>query len=406
MIQIPQLPASFYEEHPSLQLIRDIAWSSSTNPAPADAVLGVLLARVAAMIPIETQLPSNGSVNYLVAVIGPSGTGKSTAQRVAVEMIPDIGTDLDSRGIGSGEGMIEAYLGRQKVDDGWEKCQKHTSSYFYVDEAQTFLNANTRIGSTTLGTLRSMWSGTDVGVINATVDTSRHLKHGTYRFSAALGFQPAYATQLLHDDAGGTPQRFLFVSAMDRNIPDVATMPNRRLAAPTPLHGPITVDQEIKRIMRDRCVRVSRGEIELDPLDTHRDLLQLKTAYLLSVLCGCTAGVDLTWWNLAGQVMNTSCAIRNALFDEGKRRDHDTRVRKVENDIATSDMKREKDVARLSASLGRGAIILGPSPIEKLVRRLRGTERNNYDIDHALKHGLLIQVDKRNLYRAGPNAIE
>jgi hypothetical protein len=302
--------------------------------------------------------------------------------------------------------MIEAFMGKRKGKDGPEKYQMHTSAYFYVDEAETFINANKREASTTLGTLRSMWSGVDVGVINATIDTSRHLKHGTYRMSAALGFQPAYATQLLHDDAGGTPQRFLFVSAMDRYIPDVATMPIRRLATPTPLHGPITVDQEIKRLMRDRRVRVSRGELELDPLDTHRDLLQLKTAYLLSVLCGSCAGVDLTWWNLAGEVMDTSCAIRNALFDEGKRRENDTRVRKVENDLATSEMKREHNTARISAHLGRIALKHGPKPIEALAKQLAGRDRNDCDIDDALRRGHLVKDGDRNHYRAGPNVIE
>lgn len=408
VIHLPQLSPSFWESHDVLRHIARAA-RAEANPASPDAVLGVCLCRVSAITPIETTLPGvGGTLNYLVGLVGPSGAGKSTAQRIARRLIPEIGTDLDSIPIGSGEGLIECYLRTTRVKDDngetrAEKVQQHTSAYFYVDEAETFIAKKRQDASTTLATLRSMWSGSDVGSTNASHETTRRLKDGTYRFAAAMGFQPKYTVDLMRDDAAGTPQRFLFVSALDRYAVEVPSSYPGPLHVPTPRRGPIHVDPEVERIVRTRRIQHMRGEVEVDPLDTHRDLLQLRTAAHLAALCGDPASVSAFWWNLANEVVETSRAIRGVLYDHDREIATAEKVQRVEDRIATDEMIRERNAARISANLGRAARRLGPKPFQTLVNQLASRDRLYADLDDAIRRGMLAPGKAANDYVAGPN---
>jgi energy-coupling factor transporter ATP-binding protein EcfA2 len=357
------------------------------------------------MIPTTTTLPNGGSLNYLVALVGPSGVGKSTSKRLAQRLIPDIGTELDSVGVGSGEGLIEAYLQTENDPDGKtkRKVQRHSSAFFYVDEAETFIRGTKRDGSTTLGTLRTMWTGADAGVINATKDTTRRLQDGTYRFSCAMGFQPEFAIDLISDDSAGTPQRFLFVSARDAFIPDVSVPTSHELRIHPPLVPVAHVDAEITRTIGERRRRELRGQITADPLDSHRDLMQLKTAYLLSVLCGSSDGITPKWWNLAGELVSTSSAIRSKMLDMARQQETLNLAAKVNERIETNAMLDEANIKRISRNLGKQALRLGPNPSEKLINKLAGRDRPYADIEDAIRRGYLVPTDRPNQYRAGPN---
>ena len=105
-------------------------------------------------------------------------------------------------------------------------------------------------------------------------DRTRSLAAGSYRFALLSGWQPEYATALLDDAAGGTPQRFLWFAAEDPTIPDV-----RPAWRPTPLWEPwlelarpLTVADPIADEVRARHLARTRGTVSVDPLDSHRDL--------------------------------------------------------------------------------------------------------------------------------------
>jgi hypothetical protein len=248
-----------------------------------------------------------------------------------------------------------------------------------------------------------MWTGADAGVINATKDTTRRLQDGTYRFSCAMGFQPEFAINLISDDAAGTPQRFLFVSARDAFIPDVSMATSHELRIHPP-HVPVAhVDAEITRTIGERRRRELRGQITTDPLDSHRDLMQLKTAYLLSVLCGSSDGITPKWWNLSGELVSTSSAIRSKMLDMARQQKNDERVAKVAERIETSAMMDEDRTKRISHNLGKQALRLGPSPAEKLTAQLASRDRQFAEIDEAVRRGYLVPTDRSNQYRAGPN---
>ncbi len=398
---LPQLPHSFWDVHHVLRDIRSVAWSSR-NPCAADALLGVCLARISAMTPIGTQV--NGStLNHFTAIVGTSGIGKSLSNRIGQELIPDIGTPLDGRPVGSGEGLIEAYLRRHKNPDTkeYEKIQHHHSAYFYVDEGEQLLRTTKRESSTTLGTLRSAWSGSVLGQLNASADTTRMLPKDFYRMSLVIGFQPEYVAGLLADDAAGTPQRFLFVSAHDRYIPDVPECSRTCIDVPIPYRGSIHVDSEILRFMDGTRRKQMRGEIAIDRHDTHRTLMHLRIAALLSILCGSTDGVSAQWWNAAAQMVDVSRNIRAALLDHYRLTDVDKATAKVQERINAQDQMDEHKAKRIATNLGRCAHRHGKAPFERLVSSLNSRDRQDASLQDAIERGYLISTGKPNEYAAG-----
>jgi hypothetical protein len=87
----------------------------------------------------------------------------------------------------------------------------------------------------------------------------------------------------------GDPQRFLFASVTNPDLENVFYSfpePITLDLAGTAAIGEVTVDPTISHMMRSRKVRVNRGAEITDPLDSHRDLLTLKMAALLSILEG------------------------------------------------------------------------------------------------------------------------
>lgn len=398
-LDLPQLPASFWDHHPILMNIRDYAWSAD-NPCSADALLGCVLARVSVSTHYKTKV-NGSSLNYFVAIVGASGTGKTTANQYAGKLIPDIETPLDSRPVGSGEGLIEAYLRTVKTDNGHEKKQTHTSALFYVDEGETFIRGTKRDASTTLGTLRSAWSGTVLGQQNASKDTTRHLAAHSYRMGLVIGFQPEYISELLADDAAGTPQRFLLVSSIDKNIPDVANRCRATLELRKPSSGEIYVDPEIKRMIRNNRLRIQRGEREQNQQDTHIDLMQLRTAALLSILCGSSDGVTPEWFSLAGTMTDNSRKIIQALQDGYRRADDAKQIAKVEQRIQTDEMIDDARMRRIARNLGDKAHRYGANEFKFLVYKIAARDRPYADVDDAVRRGYLVNVENTNHYVAG-----
>lgn len=403
----PQLPTDFYSAHPVLAHIRRAAHAQLNPPAP-DALLGVCLARVSALVPVGVTLPGvGGTVNYLVGIVGPPGSGKSTAHRLARRLIPELGEKtLDSIPIGSGEGMVEAYLRRvtENVDgkNRTEKVQAYLSAFYYVDEAEGFINRTKSETSTTLSTLRTLWSGADAGALNAQTETSRHLPDSRYRFATVIGFQPPYAMRLISEDKAGTPQRFLFVSALDRTMPDVAGSDPGPLNVQVPQPGEVTVDREILRLVSERRRKVQRGEIELDPLDAHRDFLQLRTAYLLAVLCGEDRdGATPRWWNLAGQMLDNSRGIVEALRDDALHTAAEQADARIEDRINARETEAEKVLHRIGANLMRCAIEVGkPTTFAALTKSINSRDRHKVGPDDMVRLGYL-RKDPNGYYLPG-----
>ena len=113
MNHYPRLPGSFYDESDILRKVQQAGFARITSP---DAVLACLLCRVSASLDPGITIP-NSSLNYISALIGESGTGKSVAFRASQDLLPDIGTRVDGWVLGSGQGITATIVGKAD-DDG------------------------------------------------------------------------------------------------------------------------------------------------------------------------------------------------------------------------------------------------------------------------------------------------
>jgi hypothetical protein len=398
------LPASFYEERPELAHIRAAAHCRALS---ADAVLGCVLARLSVLTPPSLRLPAvvvaEATLDTAVAIIGTSGSGKSGAAQVAGELLPITEDDLAVLPLGSGEGITEAYLAMiDEIDPTTGKPQRVKRQVmrgvlFMLDEGQALEQIGSRNGSTLLPTIRTAWTGAQLGQANASEERRRKLPAYEYRFALIAGFQVEYAAPLLDDHAGGTPQRFLYLPAHDPTIPDDAPEWPGEFKWHPPVHtaGPMGLFPDVASEIRRRSLAVSRGVItDVDPLDSRRDLVRLKVSGLLAVFAGRTAitGDD---WRLAGQILNTSDKVRRSILDaarfrkrEGERtKNASAAMRAATLDDDATSRATETMAAALARHVHRGNC-KGGCKRRCITQATSGKHRHLVTIDEALSHAI------------------
>ena len=238
------LPESFWTARPVFTHIRQAAHSRMLS---AFAVLGCVLARVAALTPPSYKLPPTvgapSTLAVYIAVTGTPGSGKSTAKSEAKQLLPcDDERIVDDLALGSGEGLIDSFFTTvDEMVDGKRVRQKRQTkhgAFFYLDEGQALLELGTRKGATLLPVLRTAWTGQTSGNANASTETKRHIGEGRYVIGLVVAFQPAMAAGLLADGDGGTPQRFEWCSTIDPTVPAVRPPWPGPLNWTAPHHGP------------------------------------------------------------------------------------------------------------------------------------------------------------------------
>jgi len=339
---LPHLPMSFYDRSEMLSKVRDAGFNRITSP---DAVLASLLCRVSASLCPGISIP-NGSLNYVAALIGESGTGKTLAFGAARDLLPDIGTRIDGVGISSGQGIVKAITGA--ADKNGHCDIVNSRVLFETDEGEQLLRIGRQDQSITMATVRSAWSGGPLGQTNATEGLTRNVRAGSYRFALTIGLQPNFAAELLLGANGGDPQRFLFMAVQNPQQPDILPMfpePIAPLYLSDDMSTVIKVDPSITAMITNHRVRKQRGEIFDDPLDSHKYLLTLKTAGLLAFL----HGDDITpeWWKMALQVVEVSLGVRNYVVEYARNQKQYALDARADCEIgyrATFDQKKKQDV--------------------------------------------------------------
>jgi hypothetical protein len=315
------LPGDFWSARPMLRHIRQAAHSRMCS---ADAVLHGVLARVAAGTGHTVKLPpivgSASPLCYFATILGPSGAGKSSSNRVAGELVP-----VEELPPGSGEGMVDALFETVKVEneDGKivaERRQTRFAIFMYLDEGEALAVLGGRSGSTLLPTIRAIWSGQVIGNTNASFERKRVVPAGQYAYGLVVAMQESVAGPLIEDAGAGTPQRFVWASAIDPTVPD----------QPEPWPGtlgwePLSPSElaryegertpYVRHVMRvpesvaaevwARQLARTRGDVVVDILQAHRDLLRLKAAGLLALLDR-RMDVSDEDWALAGVLVDTS----------------------------------------------------------------------------------------------------
>ena len=367
------LDRTFWQTRPYLQHIHQAALSRMVAPA---AVLGCVLARVAAFTPPSSRLPaligSSATLGTYVALYARSGGGKSSATGCAGELLPVIPAGcIGPLPLGSGEGLIDAYFELVEDTDGggkkrMVKRQTRRGALFILDEGQVLAEMGNRRGSTVLPILRSAWSGSDAGQANASIETRRILRAGTYSIGLVSLWQAEAAARLIEDADGGTPQRFAWFDVTSSEI-DADT--DHEWPGPLDWTPPaaigigdsigerhIDIHPAIRREVRRHHAAVVRGEREIDPLDAHRNLAKLKVAAILGLLDG-RHDVNEDDWQLAERIMEHSDSVRTWVLGEAARK------------------RQAADEARTKAHIGREAAVEESAMQRALTQGARAAHR-------------------------------
>jgi hypothetical protein len=352
---LPNLPDKFWDSRDILRQIRQGARAAQAGP---DIVLLAVMCRLSAMTShrlIFNLGLGKGSLGLFGGAVGGTGLGKTMANHAAQDLLliptyltrkgtgeADPRKFKDSIGIGTGEGLIEAYMGFVEEETG-EVHTKNTknakigdpvtervrrqvrhNAYFFVDEGEILAKLMERSGQTLGPIVRSAWAGAALGQELADSDRTRWIARLSYALGMVIGFQPEVVQHLLADGAAGTPQRFLWMSGYDLDLPDTDfdEVPPLRIPIEnpdgTPLVGTITGPEWLRKELRARRARLLRAEESVRQLDSHEILMRCKVSALLALLDGGRTRVLDDDWELAGMVWDTSAAIRDQLTEIGR----------------------------------------------------------------------------------------
>ena len=331
---VGNLPEEFWNSRPVLAHVRAAAHSRACS---ADAVLGVLLARLASCVPgrlrVDTDVRTPTPLSLFSVLIGGSGTGKSSAAAVALALMPEGVYLTESHPLGSGEGLCDAYMTACKASEvpggdpdakGTAYVQTEHNAFFHADEGARVLELGKRSGSTLLPILRDAWSGGDFGQRN-TVAGGKNRKVVSASVGLWLGLQQPHAAELLAgaNAVDGTVQRFVWWASADPSIPDDPTpwpgaIPmaehtlNETVLTSVTVADPIKVELRVRQVQRARGVLVPAAGREQD------DALRVRMGALLALLEGRTHVTEQDW-ALALVLLDTSAG-------------HVERVRAVQRD--------------------------------------------------------------------------
>jgi hypothetical protein len=418
------LPEEFWKARPIFGHIRQAAHSQGCS---GDVLLWTCLARLSGMISHHVQLVTGiagrGSLNIFAAPVGTSGAGKSTGTSLAKELMPSPYEDfLDGLPIGTGEGIAESFMGvvdeatgdvhqrgPNKGDPIMVKVRKQMkhNAYFYVDEGQALAQLGSRSGSTLGETIRRAAVGQALGQTNASEDRKRFIAQGSYSMGLVAGFQPSTAVPLLADGATGTPQRFFWLWASDPSIPDEPPEHPGELGvgrdfvmrtAPLDIRYP----KEVKNELWARLVAKNRGELEVDELDGHADLMKAKAAGMFAILDGRDA-VTVEDWELAQIAWKASCEVRSSLVRRAEREASAARERednsRVLLELKAHDAKQGSDlrVERVALNVRQQASVPGGITRGKVRKAIHQRDRDALDkaIDVAIARGWVYEEGDR-----------
>lgn len=337
----PVLPPEFWTKREDLAAI--CAWARWRRAAP-DAVLAAAMARagVAAHGLPAARVFSRGDHDdathpgLFAVLVGPSGAGKSTAGRAAAAAVPaeaEPGARWDLP-IGSGEGLAEAFISEVETPPplGAPKGTKPTRkrmqtvqrALFACDEGETLVKLLGRDSATLGAALRSAFTGAPLGSANATRDRQR--KVVGYTLSVVACATPGAAAAIAAHAESGLPQRMLWASAID---PDAPRHPARVPAPVLPrLCGDITFAGEILDELADAAHAVLTGRRTVAPMDQHIPLIRCRVAAIFAAWRG-DGEVTADDWHPAGQVVATSCAVRDHVLRQAEALEADARARKA-----------------------------------------------------------------------------
>lgn len=393
----PPEASGFWESRPALEFVREFALSRYAAPW---ATLGATLTRAVAAVEPNIQLPPilgvPASLNLFVGLVAGSGGGKDIASGVAAALL-DIRSGsqplpIDMIPLGSGEGLSHIYMKpppkltarrSRKGDDedsetiglsglsggGDEPIQYRTRALVVVSEIDTLDSIGQRKGSTLGPQLRQAWSGSQLGF--QYVDSTKRMivPAHVYRMGLLAFIQPGRAGALLNETDGGTPQRFLWLPAIN---PEIVSPTDEEIENPVPPmrgvawqppqyqagYAPFDVCTSARRTIVRAHVARQRGDGEA--LDGHALLTRLKVAAALAMLTNdqparqCT--VTEEDWELSGIVMavsdRTRAGVQRHLAELAREQNEKQAYAKARESIVITETVENAALARAAKWVG------------------------------------------------------
>jgi hypothetical protein len=344
---------SFWDVRPSLAHVRQAARHHRASPW---GVLGALCVRVLADVPTTYRLVTGCGPdivpNVYVALGSDSGGGKGLAASTARQLWRS-GARVDMPSSGEALRMMFAY----KVG-GEQQWHEPRSVIVNAPEVVALRAGADRPGSSLIGMLCNGFFGDSLSM--SVVDQSKNVDvpDGSYRLGVITGVQYGNAGVLLTDASAttGLAQRLAWFPANVKREEQAKIRPEwpGRLQ-PAALHGGpnIGCDPVVADALDEIKVASSAGE--LDPLDGHRGLVQLKLAYALAILDGHCTSVRTEDWELAGVMMEVSTETRKRALqvvgDRAKSRAQEEGARVAEVESASYERKLATVMKRITDKL-------------------------------------------------------
>ena len=407
------LPDEFWESRGWLAHIRQAAWHRQMS---ADSILGAVITRYAAAIPTNYRIPAiimaESTFDHISVLVAESSGGKSAAMSVSRELFPgpqqrkDIVWDYPTP---SGEGLVDAFFEMAPEADSKKLVNKKVKSavHFSVDEALGLVEASGRQGATIGSVLCTAWSGGNPGQGNASAERKRvGMNPWTYRMSGLAAIQSSLGYRLLEDTfvEQGLSGRLVFFAAED---PEVIHWKDRP-EWPGPLDFPVhpTVDTTIsydraieEEILEQNWLKQTK-RVRIAPIDGHLNLVKLKLSGIFALMEG-RKNVTPSDWDLAGIVVDSHLAIRNAMLEIKKQSVYDRTVSaataQAHFEATKDDVKERQAISSLRDTIIRHVpeegITRGP------LRKATVSSKTKYRFDTALakaiEDGKLVERDGR-----------
>jgi hypothetical protein len=390
-------PDDFWQARPILKHIHAFARSQRVGPW---AVLGTALARVIAQTPPEIQLPptigSYASLNLFVGLVGESGDGKDAAQEVAADALYIENPTFRVAPLGSGEGLAHMFMrpGKATKDDPYPEAEQYNrSSLVTIGEIDSLAALVQRQSSTVTTQLRQAAMGQQLGFFYADAAKRMMVPPHSYRLCLVAGIQPERSGILLNDEAGGTPQRFIWLPTGDpgaqRSVPPAPTPmiwqpPDWMYAERAHSNGQMRRLVTLPEIVRDMIIdaRVSRLQGTGEKLNSHALLTRAKVAAAFMILDG-RYRPEETDWDLSGTVMTVSDTQRarcqRALQTEAKKANLGKALADADRTLVVEEHIDRVKVTKCSESVKRILRINGAVTSGVLRQKLHVSNREYMD---------------------------
>lgn len=431
---LPYLPDRFWAARERLALIRQGARYHQVGP---DIVLLAILCRLSGMVSHELRFDLGrgiGSLNLFGGAVGTTGLGKTLANNAARHLLLrpsylcrgngecDPRKFRDGIGVSTGEGITEVFMGMVEEETGelhrangkghkagdpvTERVRKQVrhNAYFFLDEGETLARLMERSGATIGPTIRTAWSGGPLGQALADTERTRYVEGFAYSLGMVIGFQPETVQSLLADGAAGTPQRFLWASGYDLDLPDGDFDEIKPFRLPveyqdgSPVTGLIRGPEWLRVELRETRRRHLRGELRVEQDDSQEVAMRCKLASLFALIDE-RMTVDDEDWQLADLMWTTSAAIRDQLTELGRREVEMVARRKSEAavELAVASHTRMKeldgDVERVARWVARRIHERGPATAGDTKRAAAGRDRAVFSLAlaHAVRMAWVVQ---------------